>query len=470
MSDNKQLTIVERQTEEMGIIAPEAMKAARDYADTILKSGFVPDHYKKMGDKAGDAVIIALQYGSQVGFRGITALQNISVINGMPSLKGDACSALIQGSGEVEAWEERYEGEPYADNFRHVIVCKRRGRAETKYEFSVADAKRAKLWITEEDVKKDYKKQYKPWYTYPKRMLRYRNLGFLSRDVFPDLMQGFVIDAEAQDMPIHAQPEVEVQDASGNPVSIKKKAGSSATDSVSEGLDKKASKKEPDVDVEEVEEVEVVDDKIKEKEYPLTPNEAFDSQGPSESKDEPVPAEYDPEIDEEGLKWDPEWKVYKEVELTNMGPVKALTPILEERGLLSLFEEAEGKKTNKKARTLIIKHQEMTEPLRNEVPEPQEESEEEHSEEAPTEVPSNFMDTSDLNVDPRIAEAGEPGEEGRAFPAVKIIWDVFNNIGINEMKAKEIMAEMNLDFTNKEMLCTKATLEQLSEVLQKAEA
>jgi hypothetical protein len=495
MSQNE-MTVVERQTEEMGIIAPEAMEAAKAYADTLLRSGFIPDHYKKLGDKGPDAIIIALQYGSQIGYRGVTALQNISVINGMPSLKGDASLALIQGSGLLEKWEESYEGKPYENDYRHVIVAKRKGMGEVTYEFSVEDAKRARLWITPEDVQKEYKKQYKPWYTYPKRMLRYRNLGFIVRDMFADLMQGFITDAEAEDMPVEAQKPITVQDADGNEVEVSTKRPTDSSDRLSKDIEKKEAKKEAKKEeIEEAVEVEESDPAFKQK--PLTPSESFEGEkkeAPEEKKEEEVAPEkteekkegtgsgltdkgdvkanFDPEMNEGELTWDPSWEVHKEVALTAMGPVKALMPILEERGLMDIFNNTEGKGSNKKARTIIIKHQKMTAPLRE-----KQEQEPSPTEEAPTEAPEAPLSVvpdengGDSGIDQRVAEAQEPGESGiRAFAGVKIIWDLLNELGVNEPRANELIKECGFTYEGKEDLCTKGTLVEITLVLSKIDA
>jgi hypothetical protein len=288
-------------------------------------------------------------------------------------------------------------------------------------------------------------------------MLRYRNLGFLARDMFPDLMQGFVIDAEAEDMPIHAQPEVDVQDKDGNTVKIKKKPASNVAHDVSKDL----SKKEP-----KVEDAEIIEGN--EEKEAIQPNDGFDEEkkavySTGKEEEEDVPASFDPEIDDEGLIWNPEWKLYNEVELTSMGPVKALLPILEERGLMNLFTESPGKGSNKKARTIIMKHQEMTEDLRNSV----EEMPEEHqTAEAPEQDgPEPAALEKDPEIDPRIVDAGDVPEGGRAFPQVKIIWDVLNNEGINEPKAKEIMATLGLDYSGKENMCAMASLFEITQIL-----
>jgi len=209
---------VMEQYAQMGIMLPEVMRATKIQAEMYLQSGAIPKHYYETGENTTNKaakVMVALQYGALLGFRGLIALQNVAVVNGMPTLKGDACKALILNSNLCEEWEEYFEGE--GDEKKHVIEAKRAGQKKVKYEFSVGKAKRAGLWITPDDVKANGKLGYKPWYKYPDRMLRYRNLGFISRDVWPDIMQGFVIQEEAEDYP---ENTMVIHDVEGKEVKI----------------------------------------------------------------------------------------------------------------------------------------------------------------------------------------------------------------------------------------------------------
>ena len=66
----------------------------------------------------------------------------------------------------------------------------RRGQPPERRTFSVADAKRAKLWF-----------KAGPWTTYPDRMPQMRARGFAIRDTFPDALRGVITAEEAQDHP-----------------------------------------------------------------------------------------------------------------------------------------------------------------------------------------------------------------------------------------------------------------------------
>jgi hypothetical protein len=122
------------------------------------------------------------------------ALQNIAVINGKPSVYGDAMMALVQASAVCEDVEEFFEGEG-TPNPVAVCIAKRKNRKPVVAKFSVEDAKRAGLWGKQG-----------PWSAYPKRMMQMRARGFALRDAFPDVLKGLISVEEAQDYPDEAKP------------------------------------------------------------------------------------------------------------------------------------------------------------------------------------------------------------------------------------------------------------------------
>jgi hypothetical protein len=132
-------------------------------------------------------------------------LQNISVINGKPSVYGDAAMALVQAHPACEGVEEFFEGEG-TPNPVAVCIAHRRGRKPVTARFSVEDAKRAGLW-----------NKQGPWTSYPKRMLQMRARGFALRDAFPDALKGLITTEEAADYPSDAKP-AEIKDIPRNPL------------------------------------------------------------------------------------------------------------------------------------------------------------------------------------------------------------------------------------------------------------
>jgi len=161
-------------------LEPKSLEEAMKFSEILSGSNIVPKDYQ---GKPGN-ILVAIQWGYEIGLPPLQAMQNIAVINGRPSIWGDAMLAIVQASGALEYIKEDVTDESA------VCVLKRRGQAEISREFSVDDAKTAGL----------YNKQG-PWQQYPKRMLQMRARGFALRDAFADVLRGVHIAEEARDMP-----------------------------------------------------------------------------------------------------------------------------------------------------------------------------------------------------------------------------------------------------------------------------
>jgi len=154
-----------------------------DFAKYVAKSPFAPK-----GMEQPEAIVAALQCGMELGLAPMQSLQNIAVINGRPSIYGDAALALVRSSGQLEDYREEEVGEQGNDTYGIRVTVKRRGFNEMSDTFRVADAKAAGLWG-----------KSGPWSQYPRRMLKFRARGFVLRDAFGDVLKGLVTREEAED-------------------------------------------------------------------------------------------------------------------------------------------------------------------------------------------------------------------------------------------------------------------------------
>lgn len=161
-------------------LAPKDLDEALRFAEVLSKSSIVPKDYQ---GNAGN-VLVAMQWGMELGLQPLQAMQNIAVINGRPSIWGDAMLALVRGSGLLEKIDE--------DISDTVCTCKlkRKGEEAISRSFSLEEAKRAGLF-----------EKAGPWKSYPKRMMQMRARAFALRDAFPDVLKGIHIAEESQDMP-----------------------------------------------------------------------------------------------------------------------------------------------------------------------------------------------------------------------------------------------------------------------------
>ena len=173
------------------LLTPSNLKEAMEYATIIANSAMVPKTYQ---GKAGD-ILVAVQMGAELGLKPIQALQNIAVINGKPSVYGDALLALVQAHSSFEDIKEWY------DEKTNTAFCrvKRKNQTEHTVSFSIEDAKKAGLWG-----------KGGPWTQYPKRMMQMRARGFALRDKFADALGGLITVEEAQDYQVVDTPEKDV--------------------------------------------------------------------------------------------------------------------------------------------------------------------------------------------------------------------------------------------------------------------
>lgn len=184
----------------------QTLQEIREFCDILSTTDMIPKGYKGKPDD----ILVAILHGQEVGLPHLQALQSIAVVNGIPSIYGDAALAMVRASGKLEDFDEwievdgaRQEG-PFPilkdadENKKIVAFCKskRHGMSRERITtYSVDDAKRAKLW-----EKKGANGYETPWCTVPQRMLMWRARGWNLRDQFGDVLKGLAIYEEAMDI------------------------------------------------------------------------------------------------------------------------------------------------------------------------------------------------------------------------------------------------------------------------------
>jgi hypothetical protein len=216
-------------------IIPQTFDEAWRIANAVCMAGMAP-----YGLNTPEKATIAILHGLEVGMAPMNALQSIAVINGKPAIYGDGALGLVLGSGKMETYKEWLEGEGDA----RVAYCqvKRRGDPEPKLgKFSVADAKKAKLWM-----KKGHKGEDTPWVTYEERMLKMRARAFALRDGFADVLKGLAIVEEIRDIEHDANEPKRLPPTPPKPAPAPQKFAETAKKSTPPAPPKPAPKKEPE--------------------------------------------------------------------------------------------------------------------------------------------------------------------------------------------------------------------------------
>jgi len=177
---------------EKGEIAPSDIEGLWWLANRFSNSGMVPKTYVNSPEK----VIVAWDMGLSLGLNRTAALQNIAVINGMPSVWGDAALGLVQNCEEfidcIETFDgDMWDGDKINKNFKAVCTIKLKDREDVVRDFSIGDAINADLW--NKDI----------WKKYPKRMLQMRARSWAIRDALPGALKGLKVAEEAMDYDVN---------------------------------------------------------------------------------------------------------------------------------------------------------------------------------------------------------------------------------------------------------------------------
>ena len=162
-------------------LCPQSLDEALRLAEIMAKSDIVPkDYIGKPGN-----ILVAIQWGAEIGLAPLQAMSHIAVINGRPALWGDALLAIVRGSGLLASFDEEIGAD------RATCTAQRRGEAPISRTFSREDAKQAGLLG-----------KAGPWTQYPRRMMQMRARAWVLRDLFPDVIRGLHVAEEAQDLPV----------------------------------------------------------------------------------------------------------------------------------------------------------------------------------------------------------------------------------------------------------------------------
>lgn len=182
-------------------------------ADLLKAGDMVPSSYKTQ-----EQVVVGLMKSMEIGVSPISGLANIMIVNNRPSVWGDLAQALVQRTGVIsDHFKEEIGEKPapglelqkWSDTYGWRVGFYRVGQ-KTPYvqEYTVADAKRAHLWM-------NTKKQ--PWITDPATMLFNRARARAIRDGFADKLFGLGIIEEQRDFETLEPPRLTDQSAAPKP-------------------------------------------------------------------------------------------------------------------------------------------------------------------------------------------------------------------------------------------------------------
>lgn len=163
----------------VGGIIPQTIEEVFRIATAVAKSGLAPN-----GMNTAEKLTVAIMHGMEIGLPPMQSIQKIAVVNGRPTIWGDAIPALLQSKGFKIRERMAMEGEA------RCAICQvvRPDGEVIERVFSITDARTAGLWG-----------KVGPWKSYPDRMLQMRARGYAARDGAADVLMGLYLREEAED-------------------------------------------------------------------------------------------------------------------------------------------------------------------------------------------------------------------------------------------------------------------------------
>lgn len=151
-------------------------------------SSMVPDNYRGKPDNC----FVALELASRMDVSPVLVMQNLYIVQGKPSWAGQACKALIDGSGKFRESEYIMTGS-FEDGSRGCYlqaVNSKTGKLVKGTEITLKMA-RDEGWMNKNGSK---------WKTMPEQMLKYRAAAFFARTECPEVLMGFQTAEETEDV------------------------------------------------------------------------------------------------------------------------------------------------------------------------------------------------------------------------------------------------------------------------------
>lgn len=174
-----------------GLLQPRTIDEEFRMASAYSQSGMVPKEYTGLPAK----VFTAMQYARELGLKPLTAMREVAVINGRPSIFGSLPLSLVRASGKLRKIREFLFDDDYLEInytnknlnkqvFGACCIVHRVDDEPREFVFTADDARQAGLLDSKDEA---------CWTKYPRVMMKYRARTMALRDVFPDIIGGIAI-------------------------------------------------------------------------------------------------------------------------------------------------------------------------------------------------------------------------------------------------------------------------------------
>ena len=167
------------------------MKLAGFYANSQI----VPDNYQHNKDNC----FVACELANRMNVSPTLVMQSLYIVKGKPAWSGQACIALINGTGQFSPLRFVFIGERNTPSYGCYVTCTRKADGEQLYGSTITmQMAKDEGWSTKDGSK---------WKTMPEQMLQYRAASFFARIYCPAALMGLQTVEEVED--VHGTAAVE---------------------------------------------------------------------------------------------------------------------------------------------------------------------------------------------------------------------------------------------------------------------
>lgn len=179
------------------LLNTKALNLLSRVASKFSNSEMVPDSYRGKPDNC----FVACELAARMNVSPTLVMQNLYIVHGKPSWSGQACIALINGSGLFDAdLEFVTAGTPGSADYCCYAKTLRNGKEIRGTTITMQMAK-DEGWSTKSGSK---------WRTMPEQMMKYRAAAFFARVYCPNVLMGFQTTDEINDVEREDKPKTVV--------------------------------------------------------------------------------------------------------------------------------------------------------------------------------------------------------------------------------------------------------------------
>lgn len=178
-------------------VEPSNFEVQLRRAEIMAQAPFLPDAFR--GNPG--AVLIAVELADRLDLPVMAVCQNVYLVHNKPAFSGAFYISCINASGRFSPVD--YEEQRDGDRLTGVRVeVTRRGTGKKIFG----------PWVTLEMAQREgWMKNNPKWTTMPELMLRYRAASFFARTYCPDVVMGFSVEGEAEDVVAAEQAEAKIE-------------------------------------------------------------------------------------------------------------------------------------------------------------------------------------------------------------------------------------------------------------------